>query len=336
MAQGIKALRKVQLGGESVIGTAVAPTVIWRGTGGMPKSDLTIQTPEEDVGIYGGTNRHFVSKIQGSFILDEVPATFEQLPLLLEAGIKAATPAADGPGDGFIRIYPMPTTAQQVIKTFSVEAGDNIAVEKTPYAFLQTITLSGSIGEAWMMGAEGIGKQWAPVSNFVALTLDPVEEILFTKTKFFIGDPDDVLDPGGEIAGMLMSAKIDINTGWVPVFTASGTLTFSSHKCTAPEISVEVTFEHNANSKAEKVLFESNADRKIKLVVTGSDFAVAGTLYDAKTLEVELAGHWESWESLGEQDGNDVVTATFRARYDTLAAMFASFTVVNDITDLFA
>ena len=65
----------------------------------------------------------------------------------------------------------------------------------------------------------------------------------------------------------------------------------------------------------------------------GSALATPGN-YTYKTLIIDLAGKWEKFAALGDQDGDNVLTGTFRARYNSDAALFAEFVVVNALTVL--
>ncbi len=62
--------------------------------------------------------------------------------------------------------------------------------------------------------------------------------------------------------------------------------------------------------------------------------ATAGTTYSKKTLQIDLAGVYEDWSELQDQDGNDVVTATLRCRYSSADSLKADVTVVNELSAL--
>jgi hypothetical protein len=61
----------------------------------------------------------------------------------------------------------------------------------------------------------------------------------------------------------------------------------------------------------------------------GNALTTSGT-FTYKTLIIDLAGTWESFDSIGDMNGNDIVTGTFRAGYDATAAKFAEIKVVNE------
>ena len=83
MTQGIKALRRIQLGAESVAGTQVAATTLWRGTGTI-QDNLEQVFPEEDIGILPGVDRSYIPKVEAMLSLSQTEATFQQLPYLFE------------------------------------------------------------------------------------------------------------------------------------------------------------------------------------------------------------------------------------------------------------
>ena len=63
----------------------------------------------------------------------------------------------------------------------------------------------------------------------------------------------------------------------------------------------------------------------------GSTLVTAGTGFTTKVLRIDLAGKWEKFEKLGEENGNDILTGTFRSRYNATEAAFAEIKVVNEL-----
>lgn len=161
---GIKALRRIQWGAESVSGTKVTPTARWRGEGTL-KNDLLVVSPIEDIGIAIDTDRAYIPFEGGTLTLDATPATFEQVGYPLAMGIKnVITGTSDSTGTGKVYTYPLPTTAKNTIKNYSIEAGDDNEVEFGQYAFCESLKLSGKYKEAVMMSAVLKTRKIAPVS----------------------------------------------------------------------------------------------------------------------------------------------------------------------------
>jgi hypothetical protein len=327
----VKALRKLQLGREVTAGTAVAATAIWRGMGAIEDQRETVFVAE-DIGYLSGVDRTYVPKLLGALALDSVPATYEQLPHLLEMAIKAiGTGAADGTGSDKIYDYVLPTTAANTIKTYTIEGGDDQEVEEMEYSHAQDLSLDGKGGEALMMSATLRGRQVAVSAFTGSLAAPTVEEILFSKGKLYI---DTVASTFGSTikSNTLLDMGLKITTGWIPVWAADGQLYFSFVKSVGPEVVLSLTFEHDSIGAAEKAKWRAQTPSLIQLKFVGNAVQTAGTTYTTKTLIINLAGKWEKFSSLGEQDGNDTIQGTFRARYNATAAAFGNIVVVNELT----
>ena len=330
---GIKALRKIQLGKEVTAGTAVAASTIWNGMG-VIEDTRKIVTPEADVGLLVPPNRTYTASLAGELAMDSVEATFEQLPYILEGGVlKIGTGVADGPGSGKIYNYTFPEATQNTIQTFTIEGGDNVEAEEMEYSFVSEFSIEGKGQEAIMMSATWQGRQ-VVVSTFTgALSIPTVEEILFGKGKVYI---DDVTDDYGDtqVSNTVLEMSLKVTTGWTPVWTADGNIYFTFAKGVRPEIEMEITFEHDATSQAEKVAWRDGTSRLIQLKFQGSALTTPGTAYTYKTLVINLAGKWTKFDKLDEQDGNDVVKGTFVAGYDPTKADVGNIIVVNELASL--
>lgn len=329
---GVKALQKVQIGIETTAGTSVAATKIWRGRGALEDTRVMV-FPEENVGYLGGVNRVYTPKLEGKIELEETEATFEQLPYLLTAGILAQTSgSADGVGSDKIYTYTLPTTSANTISTLTVEGGDEDGEEEMEYAHCQKITLSGVAGEALMMSATLIGRQVVP-STFTNLSLPMVEEILCSKGKLYIDLVSTTIGSSLK-ANTFRGFKLEIETGWTPKYTGDGQLYFSFIKNVGPKVKLDVTFEADATMIAEKVLWRARTARQIKMLFEGSAVTTAGTAYSKKSLIITLAGSWEKFDVLGDEDGNNICHGTFQAAYDSTAALFGEIVVVNETAAL--
>jgi hypothetical protein len=131
----------------------------------------------------------------------------------------------------------------------------------------------------------------------------------------------------------LLAASLKIKTGWIPVYTGGSALYFAFAKATAPEITLDITFEHDATSVAEKAAAVAQTPRLIQLKALGSALQTTGA-YGYKTMIINLAGRWEKFSKIGEQDGNDIVTGTFRARYNATKADIGNIIVVNTVASV--
>jgi len=333
---GIEGGRKIQLGAESAPGTPVAATTIWRGKG-VPEDQRMVQFIDEDIGYVSGVDRTITTRLLAKFTFDPTPATFEQ-PYIFAAGIKnVVAGVADGAGSGRKYVYPMPTVAPNtnVIKTYTLEGGDNQQCEEMEYAFVESFKLTGKPGEAVLWSAEWTGRQLTPTTWTTGLSLPSVESILFSRGKLFIDDVSGTIG-NTQKSGTFLGMELAVKTGWQIVETGDGNLYFYTIKHTREDMEVvlNLTFEHDGTATAEKANWRSETARLIRLQWEGSSLATPGTNFSKKTARIDLCGKWEKFEKLGSQKGNDVIAGVFRARFNSTANLFAEFTWVNELTSL--
>jgi len=330
MAQGIKAYRRLQMGKETTPGTAVAATTYWRGIG-TPSENITTVFPEEDIGYLSGVDRAYIPQTEAGLTLEQTEATFEQLPYIFNSSIYGTTATTDATGPGLFS-YVMPTVTSDAkvstdLFTLTWEGGDNAAAEEFAYGFCKSWTLSGDAGQALMVSAEIVGRQIGTSTFTPSLSIPAVEEILFSKGKLYIDAITESTDIGlTQVSNEFLSMSLSYNSGWVPVYTADGSIYFSFAKQIQPEVLLTVTFEHNTKSIAEKVIWRAGTARQIRLEFDGA----AAT----KELLIDMAGKWDNFSKIGERDGNDIVEGTFRARYNATCALFCEIVDRTNLASL--
>lgn len=302
----------------------------------MLQDDRETVHPPEDVGIVIGTDRAYQPALAASLSMPEHEATFEQLGYILSASIKdVVTGSADGSGSGKIYNYALPTTALNSIKTYSIEGGDDQEAERMEYAFVKSWSISGKAKEAVKVSAEWGGRQVGLNAFTAALSIPTVEEMLFQKMKLYI-DGTGTHPATTQKTNTLLSWSLTCTTGWKENFTGDGNLYFSNIRFdkNAFELLLKLTFEHNGSAAAEKVAWRAGTSRSIKLLCEGSTLGTAGTTYSKKSFIANTLGKWETFEKLDEQDGNDIVSATQRCRYNATAASAGVLILVNELSAL--
>jgi len=331
---GVKALRKIQMGLETTAGTAVPATTIWRGTGTI-EDQREIRRIDEDVGVLQRVNRTATPKLLAGLAMDAVPATFEQLPYILEAGIKQVnTGAADGAGSGLIYAYTMPITAANTLSYYTIEGGDDQQAEEMEYAHVQSFVIAGEGADLVTMSAQWVGRQVSLCSFTTGQSIPTVEEILFGKGTVCI-------DAAGAMgttpkSGTILGFELNVaNTGVRQKWPADGLGTFFSFIVTVPaEATLQLTFEHDGTGVAEKAAAVAETPRAVRLSFDGSALTTAGTTYTYKTLQIDAWGYWDPFSKIDERDGNDIVTGTLQLCYDPTDAKMLEITVVNELATL--
>lgn len=330
---GLKRLKYMQLGEESVKGTEVAATVLWRGKS-MISEDQEFVLPEEEIAVIPGADRSYIPKEMGAVLMEETPVTMEQLPYILNAGIDNVAGVQDGAGTDYIYDYILPTTALQDPVSYTLEGGDNTQEEQMLYAMVKNFTLSGKAWEAVMMSAVWFGRAVATGTKTGALAAVAVDELMFGNGKVYI-------DAGGgtigasQIVNTVKGFSLSVNTGLVPIATADDRIDYTLDGIEEPIVTLNLTMLNNSVAVAEKAAQKAETTRLIRLTFEAkNNVATPGTTYSKKTLNIDLAGKWKPFPGLTEEDGQNVVTGIFEARYSSADALFAEILCVNELTAL--
>lgn len=332
---GRRGLRRLQFGKETTAGTIAAATALWRGKGTLVDNLVEIFT-EEDIGYLSGVDRTYIPQLGGAVALEDTPATFEQVLYLLEAGVKTVwTGSTDTGGSGKVYTYTFPTTTINTIQSLTVEGGDDAGAEVMEYGFVPDFSLKGEAGQAVMMSGNIVGRQVVPQAFTTQPGTPTVEEVIFLKGKLYIDTAGGTMGTTQK-SNTFVAMALAVKTGWIPKFTADGNLYFAfpQHTKENMEILLDITFEHDATSLAEKVAWRAQTPRQIRVEFAGTTLTTAGSSHATKKLRVDMAGKWERFEKIDERNGNDVVTGKFRARYEATSTKFAEIVAVNQLANL--
>lgn len=334
MANGIRALRKIQLGhnASSDSGDIIPATTIWRGMGTI-QDDRKFYFVPEDVGIMGGVDRSNVSFLGASISLDAVDCTPEQLPYLCEMNIGNATPVQDtDSGDGYVYTYNFPSTSQNTLLPFTLEGGDNNQAEVMDYVLGTDFTLSGVGQESWKMSGNCFGRQSQKQAFTSPVALPAVTPFNFSMSKLYIDADSDTFGTT-LISNTLLKATFKYTSMIVAKPSADGNIYFSFVVQTGFAATLDVTFEHNTSAVAAKDDWIAQNGKLVQVLMQGNTFTVGG-VYTRRIAKINLAGKWSKFNKLGEQNGNDVLEGTFDCKYNSTAATNGQIIVVPALATL--
>lgn len=334
MANGIKALRKIQLGhnASSDSGDIIPATTLWRGTGTI-QDDRQFYFVPEDVGIMGGTDRSNVSFLGASISLDAIDATPEQLPYLCEMNIGNTSGVTDS-GDAYVYTYPFPSTSQNTLLPYTLEGGDNNQAEVVDYLTGQDFTLSGEGQKAWMMSGNCFGRQVQKQAFTGGVLLPAVTPFNFAMSKLFIDADSDTMGTT-QISNTLLKATFKYTSKIVAKPAANGEgLYFAYVVQTGYEATLNVTFEHNVSAVAAKDDWIAQYGKLLRLQMLGNLFTSPGNTYTRRTANINLPGKWSKFNKLGEMNGNDILEGTFTSRYNSTSAQAGSIVIANSLSSL--
>jgi hypothetical protein len=331
---GARQLRKIQMGAEGTAGTSTSATMVWRGVGTL-QDDTVISPTVEDVGVLGGIDRIYEPQIESSLAMGATECTFEQLPYLLEGAIKkVGTGAADGSGSDKIYTYPVSSTTQATIQTYTIEGGDNTGAEKMSYGYVTDFQIDGQIYKSLTMTATWKARGTAP-ATFTAGKVPPTVDVpIMTGTAKLYIDPNSGTIGSTQISGSLRQLSIKVKSGLEPVPSVEN-LYYTTVALVDPQITGSMVLYWDANAIAEKAAWLAQTLRQVQIVFQGPAVQTAGSVYTYKTLKIQMYGfYWTKFSSLGDVGGHNIVTSTFENRYDITKSNYCNFIVVNELANL--
>ncbi len=336
-APGMKALRTVQIGGETTHGSAIAATRVFR-VEPVPIEDLReVQPVAEALGYLSGSDETVVPKIAAHFAMSGV-ATFEQLPYVLAAsidGVVAGTAIAGTGASGYIYTYTMPqTTGGNDIKTYTIESGNNVQGYEMEYSFVESWELSGAQGVPITMTASWVGRQRAKCSLTGSLAVPTVDHILFGKSRLYV---DAVSGTAGttQVSNTLLSFSLKAKPGWKAFY--SGDDVYFSHADRTADVDFTLDMVVKYDAATAVALDDARVAETPKLVqleIDGPALGTAGSLYTTKRLIVTLAGKILNAVTISEQDGIETASITFQAKRNATAAKWFAASIVNELSAL--
>jgi hypothetical protein len=341
---GRYALSKVQYGFETTPGTAVAATKIWRGMAGHIDSQPVIREIMEQVGVIAGTDRSVVTANLAVLVLPETDATYEQLPVLFASGFGGAkTGVADGSGSSgykYLTTFPTTTAPTMTGKFLTVETGDDVQAEELEYGHVVEINLKGTGGESVLVTATLHGRKGTETTFTGSLTLTAVEEILASKGKLYLDAIGGTIGTT-QVSEQLLAFDITFKATWTKKYTLDGSIDFTFPHFTGYEITGSLTFEHDSTdivgTVSEKTNWLAQTARLMRLQWTGAALATPGTgttFSGLKGLRIDLPIKWTKFEPVAEQDGNSIIVANFKSRYNLTAQNNGSLLIVNEVAAL--
>ncbi len=328
---GAKKLSYIQMGPESVQGTPVAATFMWRGTGFIEDLREPVY-PDEDVATLAPQDRAYFPFYESKIILSPIEATYEQLPHLLEMGIAIEVATQDGAGSGYLYAYAFTGATVPTMRSYTIEGGDNQQAEEFDYALCRSFKLVGEAKKAWMMEAELFGRVATPVTKTGSLLAPAVEQILFQRTKLYIDDTTGTIG-STQATSAFLAATLEFNTGIEPRWSGDDSLDYTRHVHKPAEIMLDVTFEHDGAAVTEKANWKAGTAQLIRILAEGNTLGTGAT-YTKKTMKIDLAGRWETFGPLNDQDGNNIVTGKFRVHEVTADSLYGDILIVNELTVL--
>jgi hypothetical protein len=263
----------------------------------------------------------------------------------------------------------MPTTSTPVANVFSggqnvsytFEAGDNFEAEQMTYGKCTNVSVSGSSGGPITMQGSFIGQDIRYKGAFTSLsTIDTVEDLIFARSRLYLAEPN-VSPTFTAVDSTFLGFDVGIDCSWVPKFTgrgnASGTVpTWEFAVFTNYSVSGSFTLEHNlwtsgtANGLKTKWRNQETLIMRIDCWGSGTALDITGstltpvspfTLQSIAPFTSTYAGvrfefpiKIQQISPLSDNSGNDIVSVSWVAKYNSTYGSTGYILVENNKTDV--
>jgi hypothetical protein len=330
---GVTKLNKVQLGLESTKGTEVDASALWLGAATLTDNrELTI--PEENIGYLGPVDRGYIASADATIEFAETTLTFEQLyPFAAGIDDTVSGSANGGTTNGYTYAYPLATTAAPTTKAYTVEGGDNQQEYQALYSFCEEITLAGSPTEAVTIASRWRARSMGKGTFTANVAVPTVEQVLFQKGKLYIDAVGGTIGTT-QATNTWLGMEMTIATGLVPVFTGDGQLYFSFDKCTGPDVTGSLIFEHDAVGVARYDDFVAGTTKQVRMQFDGAALTGTGGTFTTKAFRIDMAMKILSVVLLDSVNGNNTVRVNYRAVFNSTANLYCNITVCNTLAAL--
>lgn len=333
---GLTALRRIQIGAQGDIDTAAAATHIMHVSDSWVDDKSAIITPRQAVGRMVPPTRSYVGSYYAEIGM-ESDATYEELPYILEAAIKLVSPSNPGTGTGYLYDYDFPISAQNTIRYYTVEGGDDQQEYEASGCFVRNFELSWAAPS--LPGGDGVwhytslwgGRQVSKDTFTGSLNVTAIETI---------GTPTVYLDTTLANIGItpMEATVLGVRFTWnevnSPIPTADGqryyTYTKQDHYNNPPQM--QLVLEHDAFGEAAYDAWLGGTQAAIQAKSEGT--TLTGT-YSKKTFQLDFYGTPVGGISWGSQLGDNTITVTYESRYyDTTTDLAGQILVVNALSAL--
>ncbi len=359
---GRKELRSLRLKAEITNGVSVAPRYLWRGPIEGINDTREVKHVEANIGIFGGPDDIYVPMLAAELEFASTEATFEQIPDLFlmngwgTSGGNRAGSAQGASGSSVIFTLIAPTSNIPPTYSCTAEVGDLDSgstsgfAEKIEYLLVDELKISFKGGEAMMVSASAAGRQGTATNavgtySNAGTLVSGIEEILSGLGSFWISPVGSGYGTGAVTAGNILAGNVTFKTAWTRKFPVdAGILYFHTAVYTDMEVTGELTLEYQisgtygaAGSAGQVEKWRAQQPQLIRMGWPGATIS-EGTTVTTKLFQIDLPFVWDSFNKLGDIDGNDIRVGKFTSKYNqsTNAGGRGTVTIVRQGTSEFS
>lgn len=342
MTKGIRDLRMIEIGFQglatgAICGTPATPTARLVGTCGMKKL-TNLVFPTEATGLMSD---HILNRVYSPWVMAELPLatgeeglTFQQLPWYLAMGAEGGV---TGTGTGTPKTWAFcpDLAAGDFPEVATIRYGDNAGVWEASCCFARGLVISGAFQGPWQIEADVVGRDMEtaafedlPYPTDVA-SYGPLETILGQMTSFYKDATCQFAAVPTVVTGSLIDWRATL-PGFHPKFFQDGQLYYTTMGLASRHITLEATVEWDSVfAAAEHANWISQTPVYVRIQGVGATPANA-------TATIDMVLMYESFDTLDQRDGNDIVKFVARTVYDVgcVAVPEWCITVINTFAAL--
>jgi hypothetical protein len=330
-------LGKVQIGKETVHGTAVAATKMIPIVQGPLPVDRKVTELPYDIGV----NAQVTGRLQQGVLVQDTlswdQGAFQLLPYLLSGGLKGnITPVEQTPDqDDYLWTFAPSLTADNALDSFTLERGDNVQAVKHAYAMFKRIHISGQVNQdggesAVKLEADYFAQQ--NVNGAFTAALVPLS-MTYMSAKLMNVYLDSAWADLGDTAleGLLRSFDLDILPGAYPDFNGGSTETYKSHEQGPLSAMLTLTLKRGVTTEALRAAINEMRFARVELLGP-----VIGT-GEAHSAVFDLAGYVEDVVAMASNDrqkSSNLDTLVLHGQYDATSGKLLEAAVTTNVASL--
>jgi hypothetical protein len=263
--------------------------------------------------------------IKASF---ESDANYEQLAYLLGMAIKGGVTATGG-ASPYSWIFLPNLTAINAPDTYTIEYGDDHKCYQSTFCFAKSLELSGQIDDVVKVKADIAGQSMVATTFTGSLTnptaLNPVKvgtgKLYVDSTWAGLG--------GTQKENTLVDFSWKLSEGIVPIKKIDGSLSYADRVEKKRHVELELTVGHNSVYDDIVTSFLAQSRTFVRLEFTGP--AITG---GTDKLTIDGAFVVDNPDTLGDQEGQDVVKIKLISEYDPTGDKEWSVTLTNALATM--
>ena len=279
MTDGLKAFRRIQIGMESIKGTAVAADTRLMGTLTLKPADEW-HTPEDEERNSLALLHSHTKVARGIDATFEGRMTYQQILPWLLIGMKGSTSitlvSTGDTGAVKRRTFERTPTAQNKPDALTLQYGDNVQAWRSAYVQAKEIQITVPMRAVATVRASLFGRQETTQAFTSGIAAPTVVDVVGTKAKVYISTAWANLGSSGDlVSNLVINAVVTIPTGVNPIWAADGSLSFSKTGEAPTALQMELTMLMSSVALAEVNKYRDGSLRFIRIALTGDNVEAA-------------------------------------------------------------